>query len=152
MKRKQIIAICIAISTILAVSSVAYVILSPRHLGIGLITETGGWSHISDFYYPNDNVSYSVVFQGVNFTFLYWTYPLLDVTYTLSDAQYTAYFHIQFSDNTTEEIHFYAGDYFATNTWPLFITTTTHTSPKAGILHGGYLNKPTGWQFVVSFD
>ncbi len=148
MKRKQIIASCIAISTILAVSLVAYVILSPRHLGIGLITETGGWSHISDFYSPNNNISYSVMFQEVNFTFLYWIYPDPLIT----DLDYRAYFSIQFSDDTTEALQFNTGSYWATNSWPLYVETTQHASPKAGILHGGYLNKPTGWQFVVSFS
>jgi hypothetical protein len=145
MNRKQRVASCIAISSILAASLVVYVILSPRYLGIGLVSQTGGLSHISTVYTPNNNISYSVVFIDVNFTFLYWTYP-----YPLMDAAYTAYFRIQFSDNTTEVIHLNTGSYWANNDWPLSVVNTLHTSPIAGILYSGYLNSPVGWQFIVS--
>ncbi|MFW9814210.1 MAG: hypothetical protein ACFFF9_17235 [Candidatus Thorarchaeota archaeon] len=147
MKRKRQIAIGILLTTIIIIGLIAFVTMDPRFLGIGMITEIGGLSHVSETYYPNDNVSYSVLFQEVNFTFLYWTYP-----YPLADAAYTAYFLVQFSDSTIEEINLNTGSYWAENTWPLDIKTTVHTSPKAGILYSGYLNKPTGWQFVVGFN
>ena len=120
--------------------------MDPRYLGVGMITETGGMSYVSDIYTPNDNVSYSVMFQDVNFTFLYWTY----LSY-LTDDYYTAYFRIHFSDNNTEVLNLRTGAYGDTyRNLPLLVVITVHSSPMAGILYSGYLNSPTGWQFVVS--
>ncbi len=152
MKRRRVILIASIIIILLTstFSFVWYAISNPRYSNQGWIEETGGLSYVSDIYGPKGNASYTINFHNVNFTFMYWTYP-----YGVMDAAYTAYFLIEFLDDTNEILTLYTGSWWTTSGWlkrPVSVVTTEHDNPKAGVLFGDYLDNPVGWQFVVSID
>lgn len=124
--------------------------MDTRYGGQGYVEETGGLSYVSEKYDSNGNSTYSVTFHDVEFTFKYWYYP-----YGVQDYHYTAYFLIEFQDNTSEIISLATGSYWTTSgivKRPLFAVTTNHTSPIAGVLSGDYLDNPVCWRFVVSIE
>ena len=119
-------------------------LLIPPLYGVVLLPEMGGWCHISGYYGPNYNVSYSVLFQGINFTFLYDSYD-----FVLTCNPRTAHFRVQFQDDTVEYLNLYYGG-FGGITSPLItysINDTVHVGPQAGIL---IEDSAPGWQYVVS--
>jgi hypothetical protein len=139
----------IALSLIILVTITLFVIIDSRFLGIGWASNSVGLCYVSEVYTPNDNISYAVSFHEVNFTFMYWTYPRSGLT----EQEYTAYFLIEFSDNSSEVISIRTGGYwyaaFPGNTRPIRAETTIDTSPIAGVLYHGYLDCPVGWRFIV---
>lgn len=139
----------IAFSLALLSGSILYVIADSRFLGVALVGGKAGLVYVSDFYTPNNNVTYAVTFHNVNFTFLYWLYP----EYLPNDSPYTACFLIEFADNSSEVISIKTGDWFSTH-WnihnPLVSVQTEHSSPTAGVLYHGYMDRPLGWKFLVS--
>lgn len=160
MKMKRRIAILLVSIPIILVTSLtgfagySSFILDPRYGNQGWVEETGGLSYVSDIYEAGNNASYTVSFQDVKFTFLYWTYPSGD-NYTVVDASYTAYFLIEFLDDTSEVVSLETGSWWTTSGYlkrQLTAVTTEHDNPKAGVLYGGYLDNPVGWQFVVIMD
>lgn len=147
-RRKRTAKIVIALSICIIVSMALFLVIDTRYLGIGCIPDRGGLWYISERYAPTNNVSYSVVFHNVNFTFRYWTYPG-----QIMDASYTAYFLIKFADNSSSVLSIAIGSYWSTaypGLIPLVSSTTIGTSPIAGILWHGYLDRPLGWRFIVS--
>jgi hypothetical protein len=137
----------IIFSVIIIISATWYITADTRYLGIGWAGN--GLSYISDIYTPNNNVSYEVSFHGVNFTFMHWIYPRDAPT----DGPYTAYFLIEFADNTSQVLSILTGSWWSTYgslTLPLTAEATVGTSPIAGILYHGYLDRPVGWRFFVS--
>ncbi len=152
MKRRRVILIA-SIIIILLTSTfglIWYTISNPRYWNQGWVEETGGLSYVSEIYGPESNASYTINFHNVNFTFMYWTYP-----YGWLDVAYTAYFLIEFLDNTSEIVTFLTGSWWLTSgslKRPLFAVAAEHTDPIAGVLAGGYLDSPVGWQFVVSMN
>lgn len=146
--------IVVVLTSLIVYSMYNSFVLDTRYGGQGWVEETGGLSYVSEFYDPGGNISYTVRFHNVNFTFLYWTYPSGE-NYTVVDASYTAYFLIEFLDDTNEIISLYTGSWWTTSgslKRSVFAVTAAHTSPMAGVLAGGYLDNPVGWQFVVSID
>lgn len=106
--------------------------------------------------HANANVTYSTMFIGVNFTFLYWTYPVSvegpnGTTYVIVDAPHTAYFAITFEDGTIENLSIYVGGY------PLLLlfdtphgVKTVHSFPSAGIVKSNSWGLFGGWQYTVN--
>ncbi len=136
----------IVLSVTIIISMTWFIISDTRYLGIGWAGN--GLSYISDIYTPNNNVSYEVSFHGVNFTFMHWTYP-----YPAVDETYTAYFLIEFADNSSQVLSFFTGSWWLTSgnmILPLTAKATIGTSPIAGVLYHGYLDRPVGWRFFVS--
>lgn len=126
-----------------------YVVADSKYLGVALVGGNAGLVYVSDFYTPNNNVSYEVFFHDVNFTFMYWIYPRDAPT----DGPYTAYFSIEFKDNSSEVINIKTGSWWLTSGWetqPLTTQCTVGTSPIAGVLYHGYMDSPVGWRFIVS--
>ena len=146
--------IIVVLTTVIGFSLYTSFIMDTRTGGQGWVEETGGLSYVSEFYDPAGNNSYTVSFHNVNFTFMYWTYPS-GPNYTVFDASYTAYFLIEFLDGTNEIVSLYTGSWWTTSgslKRALSSVNTEHDNPKAGVLYGGYLDNPVGWQFVVSID
>ncbi|MGY5864891.1 MAG: hypothetical protein RTV41_09825 [Candidatus Thorarchaeota archaeon] len=158
MKRRRLALIAsliiILLTSLIGFSIYSSFVLDPRNGEQGWVEETGGLSYVSEIYGPEGNTSYTVRLQDVNFTFLYWTYPSGD-NYTVMDAAYTAYFLIEFLEDTNEVITLATGSWWTTSgslIRPLSVVTTEHENPEAGVLYGAYLDNPVGWQFVVSID
>jgi hypothetical protein len=101
-------------------------------------------------------VTCSIMFFGVNFTFLYWTYPPPSedpngTTYVVVDAPYTAFFSITFNDGASESLSLYVGGYVAL--FPFQFphgVRTDHTWPSAGIVTGEVWELWGGWQYTVA--
>jgi hypothetical protein len=146
-RRKRTSKILIALSICITISMTLFLVVDTRYLGIGCVPYYGGLWYISERYAPTNNVSYSVVFHNVNFTFMYWTYPG-----QITDVDYTAYFLIRFADNSSALLNIILGGYWSTYYpgTPLVSKTTIGTSPIAGLLWHGYLDRPLSWRFIVS--
>ncbi len=142
--------IMIVLSVTIIISMTWFIISDTRYFGIGWAGN--GLSYISDIYTPNNNVSYEVSFHGVNFTFMHWIYPSYGGA-PPTDQSYTAYFLIQFADNSSQVLSILTGSWWVTSgtvSLPLSAEATVGTSPIAGILFHGYLDRPVGWRFFVS--
>jgi len=131
-------------------------IIDSRFLWTGWSPDTGGMCFISQRYGANANATYSTVFFGVNFTFLYWTYPPPlegpnGTSIVVVDAPFRAFFTISFGDDTKENLSFYVGGY--TVLMPFQIphgVKTVHTWPSAGIVTGESWGLLGGWQYTVT--
>jgi hypothetical protein len=146
-QRKAIIMIAVSVAVI--AGSTLYVIADSRYFGVALVGGNAGWVYASQFYTPNNNVSYEVIFHDVNFTFMYWIYPRDAPT----DGPYTVYFLIEFNDGSSEVISIQTGSYWVVHgsiDLPLAAKYTVGTSPIAGVLYHGYMDNPVGWRFIVS--
>ncbi len=113
--------------SIFVVSVVGFFVLDPMYLGIGVVPECGLCfiSGVQDF---NSNTTYTVVFHGVNFTFLYSTRP-----YYITDVPDLVHFMISFSDDTVENLTLSVGGYVAIHpSAPLRTNMTQYSDPKAG--------------------
>lgn len=130
-------------------------IVDSRFLWTGWSPDTGGMCFMSQRHHANANVTYSTVFFGVNFTFLYWTYPppveYNGTTYVVVDAPYTAYFMVTFKDGTTENLTLGVAGY------PLLLpfdtprgVKTDHSQPTAGIVRSNSWGLFGGWQYTVA--
>ena len=91
------------------ISILIFGIIDSRFLWTGWSPDTGGLCFISSRYSGDANTTFSTMFFGVNFTFLYWTYPppvegLNGTTIVVVDAPYTAFFTISFGDGTSENL------------------------------------------------
>ena len=128
-------------------------------VGIGLVPQCGALSFVSEKYDASSsgtyNESYTVEFQGVNFTFNYWTYP---VSYSengtpiyITDMPHQAYFTIQFTDGVSENLTLSVGGYVGVNQIaPLIPSVTDHVLPKAGVATA-FTNEMHGyWVLLVS--
>lgn len=138
------------------VAILSFGILDSRFLWTGWSPDTGGLCFISPRQHANANVTYSTMFFGVNFTFLFWTYPPPvegpnGTTIVVVDAAHTAYFTITFADGTKENLSLYVGGYPLLS---LFETPhgvrTAHSFPSAGIVKSFALGLWGGWQYTVN--
>lgn len=104
----------------------------------------------------NANVTYSTVFFGVNFTFLYWTYPSPaegpnGTTVVVVDAPYRAFFTVIFEDGVSENLSLCVGGYVVL--FPFQFphgVRTDHTWPSAGIVTAEVWELWGGWQYTVA--
>ena len=145
-KRKRNAKILIALSICIILSGTLFLVFDTRYMGVGWVPDRGGLWYVSETYSSNSNVSYTVIFHEVHFTFLYWTYP-----WPLQDADYTAYFLIEFADNSSTTLSISTGSYWFTaypSMRPLSSITTIDTFPIAGLLYAG--NLEPNWRFIVS--
>ena len=111
---------------------------------------------MSQRHHANANVTFSTMFLGVNFTFLFWTYPSPvegpnGTTIIVVDAPYTAYFIVAFEDGITENLSLYVGGY------PMMMpfdtprgVKTVHSFPSAGIVRSHAWGLWGGWQYTVA--
>lgn len=138
-KRKGIVVLAILI--LLGVG-----IADSRFLWTGLVPDTGGLCFVSQGYSTNSNSTYSVMFAGVNFTFLYWTYPP-----NITDVPHKAYFLITFGDGTEENLSLYVGGYIAI--MPFQVprgVKTNHSLPSAGVVTADTVEQWGNWQYTVN--
>ena len=131
-------------------------IADSRFLWTGCIPDTGGLCFVSQSYTADSNSSFSVLFEGVNFTFLYWTYPSPTegpngTSVYITDQPHTAYFLVTFDDGTEEILSLAVGGYVAM--MPLQIprgTKTDHSLPSAGVITANTLDLWRKWQYTVN--
>ena len=147
-RRKRNAKILVAFSICIMISVTLLLVFDIHYMGVGWVSDNGGLWYISERYTPNDNVSYTVTFHSINYTFMYWTYPG-----EIQDADYTVYFSIEFADNSSTVLGILTGSSLFTtqpSTRPLVSKTTIGTSPIVGVLYHGYLDNPCSWRFIVS--
>jgi hypothetical protein len=147
-RRRRNIVIAIGFSLTIMISMTLFLIVDSRFLDVGWIDDAGALANISDIYTSNDNISYSVSFHGVNFTFMHWNYPKSNPP----DQLYTAYFLIEFVDNSSQVLYILTGSFWLASgsiSLPLTAEATVGTSPIAGVLYHGYMDRPVGWRFFV---
>jgi len=130
-------------------------LVDSRFLWTGWSPDTGGMCFISQRHHSNGNQTYSTIFLGVNFTFLYWTYPppveFNGTTFVVVDHPYTAYFIVTFEDGIKENLQLDVAGY------PLLLpfdtphgAKTVHSRPTAGIVRSNSWGLIGGWQYTVA--
>ena len=118
--------------------------LSPRTVWI---EECNGYCAISQKYGSNENQSYAIVFQQVEFTFRYWVYPHPGIT----DLPYIAYFTVRFTDGESENLSIASGGFVGVHPDnPLLPVFTNHTNPFAGVATANTEELWGHWVFLVS--
>lgn len=112
----------------------------PSLLGIIWFPELGGWCFVSAPLSPNRNVSYSVLFHSVNFTFLY------------STGDPIAHFMVRFGDGAVESLTLRYDGCMALGVFIINYhwNSTSHVYPRASVLTGNSWVLAGGWQFVVA--
>jgi hypothetical protein len=131
-------------------------ILDSRFLWTGWSPDTGGLCLASQRYGGNANMTYSIMFFGVNFTFLYWTYPSPlegpnGTTIVVMDAPYRAFFKVTFTDGTSENLSLYVGGYVGIVPFQFpHGVRTAHSRPSAGVVTGEVWELWGGWQYTVA--
>lgn len=140
--RKHVVAI---VASILVISVVGFLVVDPMYFGVGVVEECG-FCFISEIYDSNSNTTYSLVFRGVNFTFLYTTYP-----YEATDLPFIAHFLISFPDDIAENLTIDVGGYVAVYpTAPLRVAASLHMGPRAAVATANSLQLVGKWIFLVS--
>jgi len=121
-------------------------IADSRFLWTGWIPDTGGMCLVSPIYDANSNSTYSVMFAGVNFTFLYWTYPP-----NITDVPHKAYFLVTFDDGTEENLSLSVGGYIAVMLFQVpHGVKTNHSFPSAGVVTADTSDLWRKWQYSVN--
>ena len=130
---------------------ISFSVIDSRFLYTGFSPTTGGVWFTSTIYNAKEgNETYTIQFLGVNFTFLYLTYPGEDVV----DAPYTIYINVSFQDGVSEILSISIEGYLGLFEGDLisipYGQRTVHSFPAAAVLTSkaaGYW----GWQYAVSF-
>ncbi|MFX0044792.1 MAG: hypothetical protein ACFE8Z_03000 [Candidatus Hermodarchaeota archaeon] len=140
--KKRVAAVVVSI---LVVSVIGFLVVDPMYFGIGVVGECG-FCFISGVNDSNSNTSYSLVFHGVNFTFLYTTYP-----YQATDLPFIAHFRISFPDDVIENITLDVGGYVVVDlTAPLRVAASLHLNPRAAVATANSFRLVGKWIFLVS--
>jgi hypothetical protein len=132
-------------------------LVDSRFLWTGWSPDTGGLCFVSQRHNANANTSYSTMFFGVNFTFLYWTYPPPvagpnGTTIVVVDAPYRAYFAVAFEDGSNETLSLFVDGYTALMPFQFpHGVLTIHSNPSAGIVTSESWGLWGGWQYTVPF-
>ena len=148
-KRKGIIVLAIMIILSLGMAD-------SRFLWTGWVPDTGGLCFVSQSYTADANSSFSVIFVGVNFTFLYWTYPPPiegpnGTSIFITDQPHTAYFLVIFDDDVEEILSLNVGGY--TVMMPIQVPRgdkTNHSLPSAGVITADTWGLWRNWQYTVN--
>ena len=131
--------------SVLVVSVVGVLVLDPMYFGVGVVDECG-FCFISGVYDSSANTTYSSVFHGVNFTFLYTTYP-----YQATDLPFIAHFQILFPDDVVETLTLDVGGYVAVYpSAPLRVAASLHERPRAAVATANSFQLVGKWVFLVS--
>ena len=131
-------------------------IADSRFLLTGWIPDTGGLCFVSQGYSANSNSTYSVMFAGVNFSFLYWTYPPPTegpngTSIYITDQPHTAYFLVTFDDGIEEILSMNVGRYTAMMPFQIpHGDKTNHTFPSAGVITEDTWGLWRNWQYTVN--
>ncbi len=133
---------------LLILTIIGFMIVDSRFLFCGLSPTTGGVWFTSWIYNAKEgNETYTIQFLGVNFTFLYLTYPSDEI----ADAPFTIYVNVSFQDGISEILNIPVGGYT-----PVYLISipygarTAHSFPAAAVLTSDALGY-WGWQYAVSF-
>jgi hypothetical protein len=140
--KKRVVAVVVSI---LVVSVVGLLVVDPMYFGVGVVDECG-FCFISGINDSNSNTTYSLVFRGVNFTFVYTTYP-----YQATDLPFIAHFEILFPDDVVENLTLDVGGYVAVYpTAPLRVAASLHMGPRAAVATANSFQLVGKWVFLVS--
>lgn len=116
-----------------------------------------GFCYISDAQGSNGNSSYLVEFHGVNFTFLYWYWPLHTVTENLTavvaEQRVQVYVQMIFSDGYTEIICFEVNSPGSCLVGPdpaLQIYSSDHSMGFAAVATANTDELQSNWVYIVA--
>jgi hypothetical protein len=131
-----------------------FAVIDYNYLGIGLVDEYG-LCYISEIEDTNGNVSYTVDFHDVSFTFLHYNLPIYydenGTAYILVDAPNTAHFVLMYSDDEVEYLSLSVGGYVPVRpSSPLRPILGNHTSPRAGVATAFTPELHFKWVLLVS--
>lgn len=116
-----------------------------------------GFCYISDSQGGNGNSSYSVIFHGVNFTFLYWYWPMSgvmdNVTVVVAEQQVQVSILIVFSDDYSEIVQLEVDSPSSCligpdPTWQVY--PSSHTSLFAAVATANTEDLHSKWVYFVS--
>lgn len=122
--------------------------VTPVLLGVVWAPGLGGWCFVSGVFGENDDQPYSVLFHGVNFSYVGSTYDYPNVT----DMPVTAHFRVAFGDGVVENLTLHYDGYIGVG-WLVVAyqwNATSHGGPRAGVLTGNSLVLRDAWQFWVA--
>jgi hypothetical protein len=116
-----------------------------------------GFCYISEIQGANSNVSYSIDFHGVNFTFLHWYWPLFtvmdNVTAFVAEQRVQVHVMIEFSDGIKEAIQFEIDSPSSCLIGPdstLLVYPSNHASQFAAVATANTEVLQSNWVYLVS--
>jgi len=116
-----------------------------------------GFCHISDTQGANSNSSYAVDFHGVNFTFLYWYWPMSsvidNVTVFVAEQRVQVYILVEFSDGYSEIVQFEVNSPSSCLIDPdptLQVYSSNHTSVFAAVATANTEELQSNWVYLVA--
>jgi hypothetical protein len=119
----------------------------------------GGYFYVSEIQDDNGNVSYSTFFHEVNFTFLYWHWPMYsvidNVTYFVAEQPVSVFVQVTFFDNTSEilEIEVDSPSSCLYGESPdLHGVKSNHSQPLIGIATAETWELHSCWVYIVSVN
>ncbi|MGY5875687.1 MAG: hypothetical protein RTU30_08070 [Candidatus Thorarchaeota archaeon] len=118
------------------------ILVAPRLLGIGSVPEDDGIWFTTGLYQHGTNETYSVLFHGVNFTFLYYIY------YGYLDSPFPVLFEVEFSDRAVEVLSLYIGGWSIVDR----VNFTEHTDPRAAIFNFDTHEQHYSWSYAVAIS
>lgn len=123
------------------------------------LTEFGGYYYVSDIQDNHGNLSYSVIFHEVNFTFLYRYWPMCEVidnvTVCISPQPVSVYVQITFPDNSSEILTLvvdFPGSCLIGISSTLHGVSSTHSNPQVGIATAETEELHCCWVYIVSSE
>jgi hypothetical protein len=143
---------------------IAIIIVAVCITGFGLVENEGDFlSNFGGYYYVSDiqnhpsNSSYSVIFHEVNFTFLYWYWPMCsvenNVTICVGEQPVSVYVEVTFPDNFSELLILVVdspGSCLIGISSVLHGTLSTHSNPKVGLATAETEELHDSWVYIVS--
>lgn len=148
----------VAIVSLVIVIGFVYILTPVPPTGSGFLSSFGGFYHVSETQGTNQNISYSVIFYDVNFTFLYWHWPLYTVdgntTAIVAEQLVTVFVQVTFSDNISEilqiQVDSPASCLIGINYY-LQGVTTDYSNPTGGIATAHTEELHSNWVYIVSY-
>ena len=151
-QRTKILAIVVLIVTGIATISLVYLQAPPDSEYV----PGYGFCYISDTQGANSNSSYSVGFHGVNFTFLYWYWPMYgvmnNVTVFVAEQRVQVYVLIEFSDDYSETVQFEVDSPSSCLIGPdpaLQVYSASHASLFAAVATANTEELQSNWVYLV---
>ena len=159
-QRHQVFAIVIAVACVIGFVVVNFSTPPAGDENEGeYLSEFAGYYYVSDIQDSHGNSSYSVIFHEVNFTFLYWYWPMCwlenNVTVCVSPQEVSVYVQGIFPDSTIENLTIVVDD---PGSGLIGISSTlhgmssAHLSPQVGIATAETWELHCNWVYIVSSE
>ncbi len=155
-QKHQVLAIIIAVACIIGF---VVVNLIPTEFEGEYLSEFDGYYYVSDIQVNQGNLSYSVIFHEVNFTFLYWYWPMSwvenNTIILVSPQEVSVYVQVTFPDGTIENLTIVVdsqGSSLIGISSTLHGVLSTHSDPHVGIATAETWELHCNWVYIVSSE